>query len=396
MQGDKIKTAARTSHHQATQQRSRFGLAVKEKLARVIADHFTTTQIMNVFADAGIAADRALYAKWRITLDSFGKMSSPQEGIPKVLETFCHPLNFQDPQVRRGFVKRLNIVLAYDKLEMDITDTDAQLLDSNGSPFGTASLEWQASKSLTDFVVTALNFFKDEYNRTRIVGLAYEYPLGDPSDIDMVAEHEGRLKAINQLKNVGFIIAFDIEERRDAYQLPCEFAICKIDESRLTQKEEPRATDAGVHDVTQKVIHEHTHRFENSIQEKDIDLNHKFPEQQRAGFYITKKDDDFYYKGRYLNLSKKTDYYRVFAALYAKLPEGGEISYRDLIGEIKTRIPRMKNKSADDMRKFIQANLTDNHNGFVRYAGLPETEDNGKPLIEVVRSVGIAFNNKSG
>ena len=32
----------------------------------------------------------------------------------------------------------------------------------------------------------------------------------------------------------------------------------------------------------------------------------------------------------------------------------------------------------------------------MRYAGIPNTEDNGKPLIEAMRAFGIAFNNKRG
>jgi hypothetical protein len=151
-------------------------------------------------------------------------------------------------------------------------------------------------------------------------------------------------------------------------------------------------------DATQKIIHEHTHRFENSIQEKGIDLNHKFPEGKPSGFYITKQEDDFYYKGKRLNISKNADYSKTFAALYALLPEGGEVAYTDLIGEVKSRIPKLKHegRSDDDVRKFIQRNLTDKGNGFLRYAGIPETEDNGKPLIEVVRGTGIAFHNKAG
>ena len=116
-----------------------------------------------------------------------------------------------------------------------------------------------------------------------------------------------------------------------------------------------------------------------------------------TGLYITKENDDFSYKGHYLNLSKKSDYYKVFCALYAKLPNGGEVPYKDLVVEIKSRLLwKTQNKTDDEMRKFIQRNLTDKSNGFMRYAGIPETEDNGKPLIEVVRGTGIVFNNKAG
>jgi hypothetical protein len=143
--------------------------------------------------------------------------------------------------------------------------------------------------------------------------------------------------------------------------------------------------------------HEHIHRFENSIQEKDVVLNHNFENKgKEPKYYITKEGDDFHYKGRYLNLSKKSDYYKVFDALYSKLPHGGEITYKNLIAEIQSRLPKTNSKSDTEMRKFIQRNLTDRSNGFLRYAGIPETEDNGKPLIAVNRGSGIIFNNKAG
>jgi hypothetical protein len=145
------------------------------------------------------------------------------------------------------------------------------------------------------------------------------------------------------------------------------------------------------------IKHEHIHRFENSIQEKDIVLNHKYDETKHTSQYLTKRGDDFYYKGLHILSSKKnTDYYKVLSALYAKLPNGGEISYKELSIEIRSRMPELKNKTNDEMIKFIQRNLTDKANGFLRYAEIPETEDNGKPLVAVSRSVGIVFNNTTG
>lgn len=112
--------------------------------------------------------------------------------------------------------------------------------------------------------------------------------------------------------------------------------------------------------------------------------------------YITKSGDDFKYKGKLLPLSKKANYYKVFCALYALIPNGGEIEYKELIKEIKSRIPSTKSKSDEEMRKFIQSNLTEKSNGFMRYAKVPKTEDNSKPLIDVIKGFGINFNNKAG
>lgn len=112
--------------------------------------------------------------------------------------------------------------------------------------------------------------------------------------------------------------------------------------------------------------------------------------------YIVKDGDDFKYKGKLLPLSKKANYYKVFCALYALLPSGGEVEYKDLIKEIRSRIPSTKSKSDEEMRKFIQSNLTEKSNGFIRYAKIPKTEDNSKPLIDVIKGFGINFNNKAG
>jgi hypothetical protein len=122
------------------------------------------------------------------------------------------------------------------------------------------------------------------------------------------------------------------------------------------------------------------------------------PERKRSivSLYIEKTDDEFKYKGKLLPLSKKADYYKVFCALYALLPNGGEVNYKDLAREIKSRIPKTKSKSDEEMRKFIQANLTEKGNGFMRYSELPSTMDNQKPIIETIRDFGISFNNKVG
>lgn len=113
-------------------------------------------------------------------------------------------------------------------------------------------------------------------------------------------------------------------------------------------------------------------------------------------FYVTKKNDDFFYNGDILILSKSADYYKVFCALYAKLPNGGEISYPKLIDEVRGRISKTKSKSDEWVQKFIVTNLTDKSNGFMHYAVIKPTETNQKPLISVIRGKGICFNNKAG
>ncbi len=112
--------------------------------------------------------------------------------------------------------------------------------------------------------------------------------------------------------------------------------------------------------------------------------------------YITKSGDDFLYKGRHLQLSKKSDHYQVFSALYALIPLGGEIEYAKLGQEVQSRVSKAKRYTKDKLQKFLLTNLTDRSNGFMHYAKIPETEDNGKPLISVKRGIGITFNNTAG
>lgn len=118
--------------------------------------------------------------------------------------------------------------------------------------------------------------------------------------------------------------------------------------------------------------------------------------KNNSKLYITKENDDFRYKGKLLQLSKRADHYQVFCALYALLPNGGEIDYTKLGQEVRSRVSKAKRYDKDRLQKFLLTNLTDRNNGFMHYAEIPETEDNGKPLISVNRGIGITFNNTAG
>lgn len=266
----------------------KFGIAVKEKIARVIAEYFTTNEIVNVFTDANINADKTLFAKWRITLDAFGKMSDPEAGIPHILEALCHPLNFEDQQIRKSFIKKLNGILAYEKLSIKSTDETAMVVAADGRPVSATPFTSTPSKTSTDYILEAINFFKNEYNKVRMSGLTYEYSIGENArsqQTDQDADdYAARLKAIERLKEIGFITVFTIEDRveNEGYYI-WDYAVCKIDESKITQQTEaPRATDEGVQQLAQKIIrHEHTHRFENGGGELPIKMEiTKIPELQ--------------------------------------------------------------------------------------------------------------------
>ena len=348
--------------------------------------------------------------KWRMVFDTMKYCSQLDDEIKglkaliRIIELSIHPLNIKNDdseKTSRKLIEIYNNKLFYDGLEIQKTKQgkDFQLVKIDQRDDFEDKLVFTSS----DYIAEAINYFKDEYNKIRIGGLTYEYRLGmnfamssyEPND-DEINYAFCRLKAIEQLRKIGFITSCEIENRTENnYGDTYDYAICTIDESRLTQKEEPVATDYGVQSV-QKVVHEHVHRFENSAQEKTIEHKHDFEKKPVESFYITKEGDEFKYKGKFLSLTKNTDYYKTFSALFAKLPKGGEITYKEIIKEVKSRIPTLKDKDEEKARKFIQSNLTDRNNGFFRYAEIPATEDNGRPLIEIIRSEGLRFNNKTG
>lgn len=240
-----------------------FAQPVKDKIAHVIGTYFSTKEIESIFGDANIQTNNSLFAKWKITLDAFSKMSSPEEAIPHILENFAHPLRFQDPETRKRFIDDLNKALVYAKLEMRSTDKGAEVLDEQGFPATLPDFEPPPYKTPADYVKEVIKFFKDEYNKVRIAGLTYEYCIGEAAGIDgsYTDTYLGHQKAVEQLKRIGFITELEYEQQMSDDNDVYDYAMCKIDESKLTQ-EEPKATAAGAEAIAQKVIHEHTHRFD--------------------------------------------------------------------------------------------------------------------------------------
>ena len=105
----------------------KLGVKAKEKIARTIGEYFSTNEIVNVFTDAKISTDKSLYAKWRIILDAFSKITT-EDGISHILEEFCHPLNFADLQIRQNFIDALNKILSYEDFEIKSTERTAKVV----------------------------------------------------------------------------------------------------------------------------------------------------------------------------------------------------------------------------------------------------------------------------
>lgn len=105
----------------------KLGVKAKEKIARTIGEYFSTNEIVNVFTDAKISTDKSLYAKWRIILDAFSKITT-EDGISRIIEEFCHPLNFADLQIRQNFIDALNKILSYEDAVIQSTDRTAEVM----------------------------------------------------------------------------------------------------------------------------------------------------------------------------------------------------------------------------------------------------------------------------
>lgn len=235
----------------------KLGAKIKEKLARTIGDYFTTNEIVNVFTNANISTDKSLFAKWKITLDAFGKIST-EECFFHILNEFCHPLNFNNQETRLAFIETLKSIFSYEDIEVKISGRKVQFILNNNGYETVISEPTPEIKTSTDYIAEAINFFKDEYNKVRISGLTYEYSLGENQKSEQTNQnyddYDARFRAIKRLKDAGFITEYKIEERveSEGYYI-WDYAVCKIDETKITKREEPRATEAGVRELIQKI-----------------------------------------------------------------------------------------------------------------------------------------------
>ena len=257
---------------------------VKERIARTFGEYFTTNDITTAFKDFGVKTDESLYAKWRITLDAFSRLSDPDKNVPSVIEDFCHPLNFEGGDVQRQtFINSLNDILAYDELKLVETDKNVKMVstDTSLSENLVTSDPAKGDKTSTDYILEAVNFFKNEYNKVRIKGISYDYSLGENATSEQFDqdhdEYEHKLNAIKRLHEAGLVTEYIVDERveNDGYYV-WDYAICKLNEAKLTGEEEksPPASADAVNDLKEQVVrHEHRHHFENNVQEKPIDLN---------------------------------------------------------------------------------------------------------------------------
>ncbi len=307
-------------------------------------------------------------------LKYFSGHNNRKVGMRKILEILKlvinpHVHNKFSEELSQGYISEFNTYLGEDKLEIQRRGNNFKLVELTQA-------RMRDTRTLTDHISMAIEYFKSKYSKVNIFGLPYEYDFN--SNIGELFRHQntnttqiykdldihenlglvnGETKAFIYLFRHGYIKDFEVKQHPKNLGFELDYALCYIDESKF--------------------------------------LNNNLDNIEKT-YYITKKNDDYYYNGKLIELSKKSDYYKIFCALYSLLPKGGEIEYKDLIMEIKSRISKTKMKPDSEMRRLIQNNLTGKGNGFMRYSKLPATMNNQKSIIETIRNFGIRFNNEVG
>ena len=122
-------------------------------------------------------------------------------------------------------------------------------------------------------------------------------------------------------------------------------------------------------------------------------------QSKQNAYYITKdREGNYYREGKLISVpNKDTLYYILFDVVYNLISEGGLVTYEEIEKSLRKR--KVKSIKITPMQgaarnKRIQNNLTDNKNGFFRYASIDNEVVGGKELIKVERTKGIRFNNK--
>jgi len=261
---------------------------IKEEIVDILISTFTLPKIRNIFKNFDLDVfkdDLIIGTREDVIFNAFCEVN--ENTFFKILKEFSHPLSFKDRGHRADFVNTLDELLVFDSIQINDSGYGLRFTRKDnftGTIIALGEDEYKY-KTLADRINWALNFFKEEYNKVRMNGLSYEFSLGENIESDQVDDgkddYEENLNVIKQLKSAGFIIEYEIIAKHEGGCVIWDYALCKIDESKLIKSAEPKAKEKVVKQFADKVIYEHTHthKFENSIQEKPIDIAVKDTEE---------------------------------------------------------------------------------------------------------------------
>ena len=142
---------------------------------------------------------------------------------------------------------------------------------------------------------------------------------------------------------------------------------------------------------------------ENETEEALLALQNKINNFEKnknipnESYFIVKDGEDYFYNNQSITtITKGTKYYIVFDNLYRMAPQGGTVKYDELGENVKKELNDKKiNKlKSEKLVMFLQKNLTDNTNGFLKRAGIKNMGSKGKKLIGTQRGKAFEFNNE--
>lgn len=159
----------------------------------------------------------------------------------------------------------------------------------------------------------------------------------------------------------------------------------------ISEKRAPKETQKKTSVIPEKIIkHEHSHKFENSIQEKDIQIKHQ-NEKKPEEYYITKNNSgDYVFEDKTIYIkSKDADYVIIFDVAYSLRPQGGKIEYKKIIEQCKKR------KLTVDKKGILRALSGKDANLFKYVKDLKQEPKYGISLFVAMQDgKNIEFNNK--
>lgn len=224
----------------------------------------------------------------------------------------------------------------------------------------------------TDYIIEAIDFFKNEYNKVKMAGLNYDYDLGENTKSEQTDQnydiYDARLRAIDSLLAAGFVTKYHIEERVEGQGLYIwDYAVCQIDESKITQPEARPVSEEKVENLIQeistleKASELHPTKFWLNKKGQEIWVNDKY--------YITKPnyhdDNERFFDYAFENAKPtveftkeklETETKRTFLKSFSKLVNGLKFT-----GQIrKTFFPKVSGKNAVEFRKEVDAKQLQN------------------------------------
>lgn len=217
--------------------------------------------------------------------------------ITKIFELLLEPLVYPNEFIYKllptAIIDDINKYLGEDKLEIQIRGRNLVLIELNKA-------RMRDTRTLTDYISEAREYFKSEYSKVKIVGLHYEYDfnvnIGELfrhqntnttqvyKDLDI---HEnlglvnGETKAFIYLFRHGYIKDFEVRQRPDRLGVEYDYAVCRIDESKLLQSEDP------ISNIIDTNNSKRSSRIGSNIQENDsVDIIKTNKQKNRFPFTI--------------------------------------------------------------------------------------------------------------